>query len=173
MVSNLLVFRHELPDLNQELSVQHTSSFTLFLELPLELRQIIWRKTFPKVTHYWSYYNDSVRWCHLSPPMASCINQESRMETLRQYTILEHRMEYNYDTTLHTPKCTFWNPAKDTIKPICISCLDPAFSVSLQLTFMQYGRYSHLLSNLLCLWTGYGLNASRSYWRKETTTWTV
>jgi hypothetical protein len=47
------------------------------------------------------------------------------METLRQYTILEHRMEYNYDTTLHTPKCTFWNPAKDTIKTHMHKLLGP------------------------------------------------
>jgi hypothetical protein len=128
MDSNLLVFLHGLPDPNQELFVQHTSSFTLFLELPLELRQMIWRKTFPRITHYWSYYHDSHWWSHLTPPIASCINQESRMETLRQYTILEHRMEYNYDTVLHPPKYTFWNPSKDTIKTHMHELLGPGLA---------------------------------------------
>jgi len=34
-------------------------------------------------------------------------------------------MEYNYDTTLHTPKYTFWNPSKDTIKTHMHQLLGP------------------------------------------------
>ncbi|KAF4636590.1 hypothetical protein G7Y89_g1483 [Cudoniella acicularis] len=48
---NLSLFLHALPDPDEELSVQthfSLSEFTLFAKLPLEVRLMIWRATFPK-----------------------------------------------------------------------------------------------------------------------------
>jgi hypothetical protein len=156
IVSNLRVFLHKPLDPDQKLSVQYTSSFMLFLILPLELRQIIWRKTFPKATHYWSYYNDSHQWSHLRPLISSRINQESRMETLRYYTVLEHRMEYNHDTILRTPKVTFWNPAKDTIKTYMHELLGPGlqrfFTVHFYATWEKFAPSVQSIAFIDRLW---------------------
>ncbi|CZR68831.1 uncharacterized protein PAC_18731 [Phialocephala subalpina] len=98
---NFSAMVYELPDPNQELSIQlfkPLDVFHPFPELPIEIRLRIWRLTFPKHRNmnldpcYGLRTRDMAKW--LRPrtirelPVTLCINQESREEALRHYTIL-------------------------------------------------------------------------------------
>jgi hypothetical protein len=99
-----------LPDPNQDLSIQTLSEFTLFPKLPLELRQKIWRHTFPKGRHY-----SSDVWFLRAPehPISSQVSRESRDETLRHYHVLKLPKSPSYPKLIH--KCFFWNVKRDGI----------------------------------------------------------
>jgi hypothetical protein len=100
--------------------MQHTSAFTLFTGLPLEIRQQIWRDTFYKVTH--CLFFDEPRSHEIDllrpkkAPITSRVNQESRMEALRNYRILEHISIYPHLLPSSEHQYLFWNPTIDTLK---------------------------------------------------------
>jgi hypothetical protein len=98
----LHLFTFELPDPEIQLYIQlgkDLDSFTLFQKLPLELRLKIWRSTFPKprfVSLGRSCIGPSCKVCHHEVqrdqhtplPVTLGINSESRIETLKCYTVV-------------------------------------------------------------------------------------
>jgi hypothetical protein len=164
MDSNLHIFQHELPDSGQELQIQHTSTFILFSELPLEIRQKIWRDTFPRVTHCILLYNARSGKSDLlhqkKTPIASRINQESRTETLRNYHVLEQKFDYPDSLpTLSELHCLFWNPTIDILKTEFYGVLGPTLRTYFNLQFDEDWD-GFTLSVLL-------LKARHIYWYKE------
>jgi hypothetical protein len=85
----LYFLQNELPGPNEEL---YLLTFRLFPKLPLELRLMIWRKSFPEARRIRMFANgsDHPRQFKLPiPPIASRINRESHRETLKYYQIVE------------------------------------------------------------------------------------
>jgi hypothetical protein len=102
----LHLFTFELPDKEQQLSPQlgkDLDTFTLFPELPLEVRLRIWRDAFPgpRFVHLGPLPIDfeepfpreyNINYSRVkyfgSPPITLRINPESRAETLRFYSVI-------------------------------------------------------------------------------------
>jgi hypothetical protein len=168
MDSNLLIFQHELPDSDQELYIQHTSTFTPFSELPLEIRQKIWRDTFPKVTHCLFFRNARSHKRDLTfpkkSPIASRVNQESRMETLRNYRVLEHKLIYVYPLpTSPKDKYLFWNPTIDKLKTDFYGAFDPSLRIDFNMHLQ--GDWNEFAQSVLFLevWHGYWVRVYNDY----------
>jgi hypothetical protein len=115
-----------LPDPDQELSIQQLSEFTLFPELPVEIRLMIWRSTFRKGVSHYLYNNGDELWLPYpnDSPVSTRINQESRDEALKHYQILELK-----HWTFSKYSCTFWNVETDSITGNFNSlvCYQPTF----------------------------------------------
>ncbi|KAH7310018.1 hypothetical protein BKA65DRAFT_485235 [Rhexocercosporidium sp. MPI-PUGE-AT-0058] len=95
------LFRLQLADPDQDLSIQTLSSFTLFPKLPLELRCMIYRRMFPGARRFvmYEYRPDSVDLCEICInlpllPITFHLNQEARQETLRHYQVLHMQPHY-------------------------------------------------------------------------------
>jgi hypothetical protein len=108
-------------DSGHDMPVQPLSKFTLFPNLPLELRQKIWRATFSNLNQRTSRFiiTDDPRRSQkpdFTPPITSQVNRESRLETLRCFHILETNDHGWCDSKTHSwaRKCDrhiiFWNP---------------------------------------------------------------
>ncbi|KAL2067706.1 hypothetical protein VTL71DRAFT_15802 [Oculimacula yallundae] len=83
-----------LPDLNQELSVQiinPLNTFHRFMELPPELRIIIWRFCMPTGRHFplANFRLDRPTFLGPRSPITAFICHESRMETMRHFVYLQ------------------------------------------------------------------------------------
>jgi hypothetical protein len=115
------VFHFELPDANQEMFYQYPSTFHPFPKIPLEIRIMIWRETFPRSRHTWAFRLGNMSCCDILqyplPPITACINQESRSETLRKYQVLNAGLipchSYSNKGLLIRPQTTFWNEDRD------------------------------------------------------------
>jgi hypothetical protein len=109
----------ENSDSSQGMSTQPLSKFTLFPNLPLELRQKIWRATFSNFQRTSRFIiADDPRFSQkpdFTPPITSQVNRESRLETLRCFHILETNDHGWCDWETHSwlRKCNrhtiFWN----------------------------------------------------------------
>jgi hypothetical protein len=116
--------RHvEILDRIHDMSTQPLSKFTLFPKLPLELRQKIWRATFPQRTSRFVLV-DSPNIDpkpDFTPPITALVNRESHLETLRCYHILETNDHgwCHWETHSWSRKCNrhiiFWNPDTCTL----------------------------------------------------------
>lgn len=98
----LRIFQHELPDPDQQLFWQSLLDFPQFNKLPLELRLMVWRRTFPRRTVYLDFWkrratrhNEDLWASTTQPPRTLYVNSESCRETLRYYKVLKliHRQE--------------------------------------------------------------------------------
>ncbi|KAL5319352.1 hypothetical protein ACEPPN_012403 [Leptodophora sp. 'Broadleaf-Isolate-01'] len=116
----LALFCLELADHNQDISVQTLpwihKEFTLFKDLPAELRRMIFRGMFPGVQRVVLYEHHNVaagiHSSHLQlpfPPITSNINRESRHETLKYYQ--------HFDAPWYPrQRRGLWNPRKDILQ---------------------------------------------------------
>jgi hypothetical protein len=122
----LHTFAFELPDPNQELFFQCPSTFPLFLKLPLEIRRFIWRETFPETKRVWYSGLIGEAFCcnqlrNVPPLISAHINQESRTETLRQYSRLLPSsapcdiFAYNIPSSTRKQPPMFWNGERDIL----------------------------------------------------------
>ncbi|KAL2067705.1 hypothetical protein VTL71DRAFT_15801 [Oculimacula yallundae] len=86
----LQIFDNELPDSEQTISTEDTrlSEFTLFKNLPVELRLKIWNLCLPKGRRL-CLYPDMMFRPSRSSPITSRINAESRKETLSTYSCVQ------------------------------------------------------------------------------------
>ncbi|KAL2064474.1 hypothetical protein VTL71DRAFT_4968 [Oculimacula yallundae] len=119
----------ELPDLFQLLFLQlgkDLDQFTCFEKPPLELKNMIWRFTFPRGRH--ANFNYNVGWTfgldkpdnskakgvesHGRLPVALHVNQDSRLETFRHYCVAFRKEEY-IEGWKPRPLC--FNPILDTV----------------------------------------------------------
>jgi hypothetical protein len=128
----LLLFTFELPDPGIQLYIQlgkDLDTFPLFPKSPLELRLKIWRGAFPmprfvnlgppcigpccKILHH-----EVLRDQHVPLPVTLRINSESRIETLKCYTVVlrdqkdKRRRPLYFDHVrdkLYLGDCCFWN----------------------------------------------------------------
>ncbi|PVH74843.1 hypothetical protein DL98DRAFT_575407 [Cadophora sp. DSE1049] len=112
----------ELPDLFQDLFLQRTlDSFNSFSQLPLEIRLSVWRFSFPRgrLINLDQYVAASFEWdadrdrtygietsCGLPPTLH--VNQESRRETLKHYSLV-----FRIDRELN------WITPKTRVRPLC------------------------------------------------------
>lgn len=106
VASTLSLLLSELPDPHQELFIQALiTEFALFPKLPIELRNTIWRATFP-IGRRISLQGliDLGPGPYISTPIASRVNKESRAEFLTKYGMLMHVYSRN---TLKGRKWTF------------------------------------------------------------------
>ena len=124
-MNNLYLLRNELPDPKQEL---FRPTFHPFPRLPPELRHMIWLSALPGPRGIWTFAsaNDHPAQARFpKPPVTSSINQESRIETLKHYQILEEvRIIKKFDicgSELVSPGsgCNgsiLWNKDKDFVR---------------------------------------------------------
>jgi hypothetical protein len=140
-----------LPDPDQDLFFQTLHEFTLFPQLPPEIRLQIWRDTFRKgVSHYIQRRADGswLQWPPL-PPISSAVNQESRQETLRHYQVLEEEEVYGLERFR-----VFWNKKDSIVGAFRSLVCDPPIydrnfidfaaaigSVKIQLCYMCHNCY--------------------------------
>ncbi|KAF8863006.1 hypothetical protein BDZ45DRAFT_686261 [Acephala macrosclerotiorum] len=116
-----------LPDFGRELFFHH-EKFDLFPELPVEIRLQIWRFAFPRPRHvsldtgFGALPDEFIRWYNSwgpQLPITLRINRESRVETLRRYTILYMRdfMRWGpieYHDFPERPFC--FDPVRDSLR---------------------------------------------------------
>ncbi|KAH7310020.1 hypothetical protein BKA65DRAFT_485237 [Rhexocercosporidium sp. MPI-PUGE-AT-0058] len=112
----LQILKEELPDPNQDCSIQIYTQFLLFKKLPLELRLMIWKHCLPKGRRVWLRYPcsqplKSIR----SPPITSRINRESREETFKKYRQLQHSWPPPFEC-LALERYSFWDDERDTLR---------------------------------------------------------
>ncbi|KAH6672862.1 hypothetical protein B0J14DRAFT_563363 [Halenospora varia] len=100
---------------------QALTEFHLFPNLPLELRQNIWRATFaPPRQIKISEIFGNVKYAHsVKPPIAHAINQESRTETLLRYEMLR-RVHFEHwlwkgPSAMANRGYIFFHPPRDSI----------------------------------------------------------
>jgi hypothetical protein len=125
----LRLFRQHLPDPNQDLFIEqwrNTQSFCDFPRLPIELRLIIWRFTYPVYLdgHYvnidpideigeWNAHAHDPRRRKEDPlPVSLYVNHESRTEALRHFCIFHQSPPPGHGRPLK-PLCFY--PAEDTL----------------------------------------------------------
>jgi hypothetical protein len=116
--NNLSAFLFELPDPTEELFYQAPDTFWLFSKLPLEIRQNIWRQTFPRRTHM--MLNSPYRCLRLMqkhappPPVSSQVNFESRQETLLHYKVFQ--LSTWCKCYSRRPETFYFHPKRDSIR---------------------------------------------------------
>ncbi|KAG4440581.1 hypothetical protein IFR05_003948 [Cadophora sp. M221] len=141
----LALFRLELADPDQEIAVQTLlKKFTLFKDLPTELRRMIFRLMFPGTQRFVivedTGEHEDVAWLRLAcPPVTANINLESRQETLRVYESVEVEGA-NFSRPMRRG---LWNPQKDIFKCDAFPVVHPLLGAMLLSQFLRAIRKVH------------------------------
>jgi 2EXR family len=120
------LLQSELPDPHQDLFFQPLHTFHEFRNLPVEIRLLIWRRTFPR-TRYMRQIPGAKSTHHICTlqyppaPVSSLVNNESRSETLKEYQILTHSELADARARMERRRLLFeggvlWNRSTDVLQ---------------------------------------------------------
>jgi hypothetical protein len=118
----LHLLQSELPDPFQELffqAIQTLDAFHLFLKLPIEMRLMIWRETFPRTRILWNFHGSDrkLRIQYPKAPVSFFINRESHLETLKNYRILRFSNQNSFVIEGNQSSgYVFWNYDRDIVR---------------------------------------------------------
>jgi hypothetical protein len=111
---------YHVEDSDVEDSTPRLQTFNLFPKLPIEIRCMIWRATFPgPQLHVWSNVDgaccERIGLLHLRIPIALSVNKESRTEALNSYKKLEEG-EQRCKCYRNRLPYVFFNKETDTLR---------------------------------------------------------